>query len=131
MISIFAASIIFSIWCVTLFFDKSLGLSVLLFVAPITYFLIKILEKSKRIKNPKAKFFMIPIVLLSSTYFIFDNGFFYVVNIFVIPILIAIMILSLFKESFCFNFEYAWNFKYVASNFCRCRCDIAYDYEYA
>ena len=100
MITIFIGALILSIWCVTLFFEKSIGLSMLLFIVPLTYYIIHILEKNNKIENPKAKVLIIPIILLASTYFLFNNSFFNMINIFVIPILIVIMILGLFKEKF-------------------------------
>ncbi len=64
----------------------------------LTYFIIYILEKNNKIENSRAKLLIIPIILLSSTYFIFNNIFFNKINIFAIPILIIIMILELFNE---------------------------------
>lgn len=103
MINIFIGALILSIWCVTLFFGKSIGLSMTLFIVPITYYIISILDKNKRIANPKAKVLIIPIALLSSTYFIFNNNFFNTINIFIIPTLLILMILSLFNEKFEFG----------------------------
>lgn len=98
MINIAIGALILSIWCIAMFFDKSIGLSMILFIAPLTYYLIYILEKNKKIVNPKAKKLIIPIVLLASTYFIFNNSFFNAINVLVIPTLLIIMILGLFNE---------------------------------
>lgn len=98
MINILCVSIILSIWCVTLFFGKNIGLSMLLYVAPLTGFIVYILKKNNRIKNKKATLILVPIILLSSTYFIYNNEFFYIINCLAIPILIIIMILKLFGE---------------------------------
>lgn len=103
MISIFIGALILSIWCVILFFGKNIGLSMLLFVVPFIYYVIHILEKNNKIENSKAKILIIPITLLASTYFLFNNSFFNKINIIVIPILIIIMILRLFKETFEMN----------------------------
>lgn len=103
MINIFIGALVLSIWCVTLFFEKRIGLSMLLFILPLTYYIIYILEKNNKIENSKAKILIIPIILLSSTYFIFNNTFFNAMNSFIIPILIIIMISSLFNEKFKFN----------------------------
>jgi len=100
MINIFIGALILSIWFVTLFFGKSIGLSMLLFIVPLTYYIIHILEKNNKIENSKAKVLIIPITLLASTYFLFNNNFFNTINIFVIPTLIVIMIIGLFKETF-------------------------------
>ena len=74
-----------------------------LFVAPLTIFLIYLLEKNKRIKNKKAKLLLIPIILLSLTYGIFNNAFFRALNIIVIPSLIIIMSVGLFSEKSSVN----------------------------
>jgi len=42
MINIFIGALILSIWFVTLFFGKSIGLSMLLFIVPLTYYIIHI-----------------------------------------------------------------------------------------
>lgn len=105
MISIFVASIIFAIWCILLFFQKSIGLSMLLFIAPFTYYLIHKLEKYEKIVNKKAKMLMIPIILLASTYFIYNNKFFNTINIFVIILLIGYMIYRLFNDDIRYNFN--------------------------
>ena len=80
MISIGMGALLFAIWLVILFLGKSIGLSMLLFSIPFSYFFVYILEKNNKIKNSKAKFLLIPILLLSSTYFIYDNSFFNSIN---------------------------------------------------
>ena len=103
MMNIFIGALLLSIWCVTLFFGKSIGLSMLLFVVPLTYYIIHILENNNKIENPKAKVLIIPITLLASTYFLYNNSLFNTLNIFIIPTLIVIMVLALFKETFNLN----------------------------
>lgn len=103
MINIFIGALILSIWCVTLFFEKTIGLSMLVFIIPLTYYLIYILEKNKKIENSKAKILIIPITLLASTYFIFNNAFFNTINRLVIPVLLGMMVLGLFNEKFELN----------------------------
>lgn len=100
MSNILIGALIFGIWLVVLFFGKSIGVSMILFVVPITYYIIYILEKNDKIVYKKAKMLIIPIILLSSTYFIYNNEFFRKLNIFVIPILIVIMIIRLLGEKF-------------------------------
>ena len=94
-INIFLGAILLSIWSVILFFGKQLGLSMLLFAIPITYYIVTLLEKTNKIKNKNSRFLIIPIIILASTYFIFNNSFFNLLNLLVIPILLIIMILSL------------------------------------
>ena len=50
-----------------------------------------VLNKKEKIQNKAGLWLMVPIVLLSSTYFIFANRTFYVANIFVIFALNFIM----------------------------------------
>lgn len=94
-INIFLGAILLSIWSVILFFGKQIGLSMLLFAIPITYYIVILLEKTNKIKNNNSKYLIIPIIILSSTYLIFNNSFFNLVNLLVIPILLIIMILNL------------------------------------
>ena len=64
-----------------LFYGQKLGISVFLFCIALGFFIIYILEKCKKIKNKKALILCVPILLISATYFIFNNSFFYVANI--------------------------------------------------
>ena len=109
MISIFVASIIFGIWSIVLFFDKSIGLSMLLFVAPFSLYLIYKLDKKGKIVNKKAKFLILPILLLSATYFIFNNSFFSTINVWLIILLVAYMIYKLLNEDIKYNFSLITN----------------------
>lgn len=74
-----------------LFFGKDLGVSVLLFAIVSVFSLIEFLKKHNKVKNKNALYLTIPIILLSSTYFIFNNVFFHTLNLIVIPILLGIM----------------------------------------
>lgn len=98
MSSIFVSALLFAIWSVVLFVGKSIGLSMLLFVVPLSYVLIKLLEKNKKVNFEKAKLLIIPITLLSSTYFIYNNEFFNGLNIFIIPLLGLLMIINLLEK---------------------------------
>ena len=92
MINLGIGALILAIWIITLFLGKDIGLSMLLFTAPFVYFFIHLLEKNNKIKNSRSKILLIPILLLSSTYFIYDNTFFNNWNLLIIPILIVFMI---------------------------------------
>lgn len=105
MINIMLGSIILAIWGVTLFFGKTIGLSMLLFALPFTVFTIYILEKNKKVVNKNAKLLIVPITLLSATYCLYNNSFFNTFNIIIIPILTIIMVLDLFGENFEFRFK--------------------------
>ena len=110
MISIGVGALILAIWFAILFVEKSIGLSMILFVIPFLYFFIYILEKNDKIKNKKNKFLLVPIILLASTYFIYNNKFFNLFNLLVIPILFIFMILSLIGEKLDVNKELFINF---------------------
>ncbi len=99
MSHIFLIAFVFSIWSVILFLGKTLGLSMILFVIPFLYYVFYVLEKNNKVKNVKAKIFIIPIALLSSTYFIFNNQFYNKINLFVIPFLFSIMVIELLGET--------------------------------
>lgn len=99
MKKIFLGSLLISIWIVVLFWGKSIGLSMLLLIAPFIYFLISLLEKRNKIEYKAAKILIIPIVLLASTYFIFDNSFFNKLNLIVIPGLIVLMLIKLMEKN--------------------------------
>ena len=80
-----------------LFWNKEPGISVFIFVLACILYLIYVLSKNKKIVNKKALIFVIPIILLSSTYFIFNNELFNILNIFVIVALGIIMCVYLCK----------------------------------
>ena len=88
---ILLGALFLSFWQSLLFWKQDLGVSVLLFTIPIVWITIKLLKG--KIKNKKALLMLIPIILLASTYFIFDNLTFYLINIVLIPILYLIMII--------------------------------------
>ena len=80
-------SLILSILHSILFYNSKLGISVVLFTITAIFIFIKILE------NKKAYILSIPIILLSSTYFIFNNIFFNIINILAIILLFATMLI--------------------------------------
>ena len=51
MFEITLGSLLLAIWGVTLFFGKTIGLSMILFALPFTGFTIYILEKNKKVVN--------------------------------------------------------------------------------
>ena len=83
-----------------LFFGKHLGISVLLFAIPCVFLLMISLRKSNKLKNERALYLSIPILLLSSTYLFFNNTFFNMLNIVVIPVLLATMIIWALVDDF-------------------------------
>lgn len=113
MKNIVIGAIVFSIWFVTLFFEKSIGLSMLLYALPLVFFIIYILKKNEKEQNFKSKFLIIPIIILASTYFIYNNSFFRAINIFVILGLVGIMILAILKQNALIDFTSLGKILYV------------------
>ena len=74
-----------------LFYGKEIGISMVLFFSIGNGIIYYILNRKNRIKNKNGFWLLIPIILLSSTYFIFANKIFYITNIFVLIILDIIM----------------------------------------
>ena len=72
----FVGALLLGIWATILFFGKDIGLSMILFIVPFIYILIKILKDKQKINNKNAKILILPIILLSSTYFFYNNKFF-------------------------------------------------------
>lgn len=68
---ILIGALFLSLWQSLLFWKQDLGISVLLFTIPIIWITTKLLKGN--IKNKKALLISIPIIVLSSTYFIFDK----------------------------------------------------------
>ena len=92
--------LLLSMWQSILFWHKEPGISVILFVLPLIVFLIKYLEKTGKIKNTNAGLIAIPILLLSATFFIFNNEFLNSVNTLAIPGLIVLMVMELICDKF-------------------------------
>ena len=84
-------SLIISILQSILFYGRSLGISVIIFTLITTGIIWCILHKKDKIINKKALILMIPIMLLSCTYFIYGSPVFYITNIIVILGLILLM----------------------------------------
>ena len=88
-----------------LFFNNLLGINVILFMIPLCIFLYYYLKKNQLIKNKKGFYFLIPILLLSTTYSIYENDITYL-NILAIPAFFLMMILFVVNpkkelEDFC------------------------------
>lgn len=92
MKKVFIISIILAVLHSILFWGKSLGASVTLFSVAALFGIMYIFERNGKIRNSKAFLLSIPIILLSITYFIFNNLFFTILNMIVIIILFATMI---------------------------------------
>lgn len=75
MIKLFGFVFLLAIWHSFLFYGKELGLSVLLFILPVSVFIIYTFKNWGKLQQRKGLLFMIPIILLSFTYFIYDGCF--------------------------------------------------------
>lgn len=84
-------SIIIAIAHSVLFFDKVIGISMILFMILAIGIVWAILHKKEKIVNPKAMLLTVPILLLSSTYFIYANIAFYGLNVLAIMALTVLM----------------------------------------
>ena len=100
-----AGSILLSITQSVLFYGKEIGISMLLFEIIFNGIIYYILYKKNKIKNNSGLLLFIPIILLSSTYFIFSNKIFYISNLFIIILLNLIMFVILVNEK-CFLKNY-------------------------
>lgn len=87
----FALSILQSI----LFWNKNLGISMILFIVPTILVILYNLKENQKIKNKNGIYWSIPIILLGLTYFIFNNKFFQILNIPIILSLIIIMCMNI------------------------------------
>lgn len=74
-----------------LFYGKEIGISMLIFEAILNGILLYIMNRKNKIINKNGLLLLIPIILLSSTYFIFASKVFYVLNIFIIMLLNILM----------------------------------------
>lgn len=83
--------LLLAIWNVILFYGNELGLSVILFMAPLLTFIYLFFRKNEKINNKKGLLYMVPMVLLSLTYLLFDNEMFTVINCIAITLLFGVL----------------------------------------
>lgn len=111
----FILSSILAIFQSILFYGKQIGISILVFSVIADGVMFYILKKKNRIENKNGFLLMIPILLLSSSYFIFSNKTFYIANIFVLIILDLLMFILVtnkkdyFKNHISKSFELLLN----------------------
>lgn len=84
-------SFILAIFQSILFYEKQIGISMLIFTLVGNGIVFYILKKRNKIVNGNGFLLMIPILLLSSSYLIFANKTFYIANIFILIILHFLM----------------------------------------
>ena len=82
-----------------LLYGKHLGINVILFTIPLLIVLFKFIKDNNLIKDKKGLLLMIPIIVLSITYFIYDNVFTYGLNKIVIPALYLLMYIYTIKPT--------------------------------
>ena len=92
--------LLLAIWNVILLYGKNTGISVILFIIPLLVYFYFLFKKNNIIKNKKGLLFMIPISLLSCTYFIFNSYTFNCLNSLVIVILLFFMYIYTVKPTF-------------------------------
>ena len=90
MFSLILYVLLLSIYCVILFYGNSMGLNVLLYNVPLLIFMVTILLKNKKVKNKYGLLFVIPIIILSISYMLY-NSVFTVFNLLIIPVLYLLM----------------------------------------
>lgn len=95
MKKILYGSLLLSILQSILFWHKSPGISIAIFLTATIILTIYNLKEKEMIKNKKGILWAVPIVLLGLTYFIFNNMFLKILNIPVILILFVIMCMSI------------------------------------
>lgn len=95
-----------------LFYGERFGISIFLFCLALGFLIIYIMQKNDKIKNKKALILTIPILLISATYFIFNNSFFYVANMVVLIILFTVMIVLMAFEKTSIR-QTIWKFLFL------------------
>ena len=82
-----------------MFYGNSLGINVILYMIAFIPFLVYALKTNNKLINKKGLLFIIPIMLLSLTYFVYDNSF-RLLNIVAIPILYVLMFIYTVKPTY-------------------------------
>ena len=90
--------LILALWFVILFYGHELGASVILYMIPLLSFIYYFLKENDKINNKKGLLFFIPMLLLSFTYMLFDNGDFAGLNVLVLILMSFILIVFNFSS---------------------------------
>lgn len=93
--TIILSSLLFAILNILLFWSKNLALNFTIFSILFTFSIILVLKQSDKIKNKKAYILVLPIIILSLTYSIFNNRTLNLLNSIIIPILDVILAITL------------------------------------
>ena len=89
--------LLLAIWNVILFYGNELGISVIFFVVPLLSFILYFFKKNNLKKKKKGLLFIIPIVLLSLTFMLFESDTFTFFNCLAIPILFVLLYIYTIK----------------------------------
>ena len=92
---IILSSLVFAILNVILFWSKSLAINFTIFSILFALSIILILKQNTKIKNKKSYILLIPIIILSLTYGIYNNYNLNMLNAIIIPVLDLIMAITL------------------------------------
>ena len=90
--------VLISLLQIILITGQVLGLNVILFMIPFLLFIIFFLKDNNLINNKKGLLLLIPIIILSLSYLIYDNILNYL-NILVIPILTIFMLIEVINQT--------------------------------
>ena len=100
-------SVILSLLHSILFYGREIGISMILFQIIFNGVMLYILHKKNKIQNKLGMLLVVPIIILSSTFFIFANRTFYVANIVIIIILDLLMyVITTNKKDYISNHLY-------------------------
>ena len=122
-------SIILSVIQSILFYKNEIGISMIIFQIITDGTIFYILHKKGKIINKKGFLLIIPIILLSSTYFIYANKIFYNANICVLLILNALMFISITNKSIYFKNNLLNAFKLIINTVIKYKDGINYTNE--
>ncbi len=103
MSELFIWLIFLAIWFAVLIPTNGLGINVILLIIPLLWFLIYSLKINNKIKNKKGLLFIIPIIILSLNYLLFNIPVFKILNIITIPILFTMMYVYTMKQTYNLN----------------------------
>ena len=96
MKKILYSSLLLSVIQSILFWNKSPGISVTIFLGITILIIYYNFKEKEKIQNKKGMLIAIPIMLLGLTYFIFNNSFFQILNI---PVIFSLIILMCEKTT--------------------------------
>ncbi len=108
---IYLITLLISIWNLILFFGHSLGISVILFNIPAIALIIYVLYKEKKINNKYGLLFAIPIIVLSTSYFLYTSEVTLFFNFLAIIAFYILLIVFTIQQTYIFGrlFDRAMN----------------------